>query len=83
MKTKNINRRQKPDIIWWKYDLSDDIIQGWSEWGKNLSENRQMLHFIFKIVYFSKKLRWQEKVKRMLDEYIQSQIVTRTEHEPV
>ena len=31
MKTKNINRRQKPDLVWWKCDLSDDFIQGWLE----------------------------------------------------
>ena len=42
-----------------------------------------MLHFKLKIFYFKMKLGGQEKMKRMLDEYIQSQIVTRTEHEPV
>ena len=42
-----------------------------------------MLHFIFKIFYFKTKFGGQEKMKRMFDEYIRSQIVTRTEHEPV
>ena len=30
--------------------------------GKNLSENRQMLHFILKIFYFKKKFGGQEKM---------------------